>query len=174
MNTDVSTQSWVLNEYRRIRWSYKTGKVNIAESKGEASNCNALSFCVGMYVRMYVCMYVCMYVYPQIAQCNSMLVYVYPQRLHNTILCSHMYVCHACATIAQFSGQNVPPGMIAAPDYCLACVARILWKNTTTSVSSPCPAHCASRTISVTLWRYTLMFAECVALWTIRFDSGVV
>ena len=45
----------------------------IAEPKGKASNRDALSFRVGMYV----CMYVCMYVYPQIAQCNSMLVYVY-------------------------------------------------------------------------------------------------
>ena len=95
--------------------------------------------------------WVCMYVYPQIVQCNSILVYVYLQHLHNTILCSpRMYVRHACATIAQFSGQNVP-GTIMTPDYCLACVASILWKNTTTSVSSPCPAHCASRMISVTL-----------------------
>ena len=47
---------------------------------------------------MYVCMYVCMYVY------------VYLQCLGNTILCSRMYVCHACTTIAQLSGQNVPPG----------------------------------------------------------------
>ena len=80
----------------------------IAEPKGEASNRDALSFRVGMYV----CMYVCMYVYLQIAQCNSMLVYVYPQRLHNTILCSRMYIRHACTTIAQFSNQNVPPGTI--------------------------------------------------------------
>ena len=71
-------------------------------------------------------MYVCMYVYLQIAQCNFMLVYVYLQRLRNTILCSRMCVRHACATIAQLSGQNVSPGMITAPDYC-----RILWKNTT-------------------------------------------
>ena len=80
----------------------------IAEPKGEASNSDVLSFRVGMYV------------YPQIAQCNSMLVYVYPQRLRNTILCSRMYVCHASTTIAQFSGQNVSPGTIMATDYCLA------------------------------------------------------
>ena len=46
-----------------------------------------------------------------------MLVYVDPQRLRNTILCSRTYVRHACATIAQFSGQNVPgddygPGLL--------------------------------------------------------------
>ena len=55
----------------------------VAEPKGEASNRDALSFCVGMYV------------YPQLVQCNSMLVYVYPQPLRNTILCSRMYVHHA-------------------------------------------------------------------------------
>ena len=96
---------------------------------------------------MYV---VCMYSYPLLAQGNSMLVNVYSQRLRNTILCSRMYVRHVCATIAQFSGQNVPPGTIMPPDYCLACVARILWMNTTTSVSSLCPAHCASCMISDT------------------------
>ena len=40
------------------------------------------------------------------------LVYVYPQRLCNTILCSRMYVRHACATIVQFSGQNVLQGRL--------------------------------------------------------------
>ena len=66
-----------------------------AEPKGEASNCDVLSFRVVMYV--------CMYVYPQLAQCNSMLVHVYPQHLHNTILCLRVYVhhalCNACATM---------------------------------------------------------------------------
>ena len=70
----------------------------IAEPKGEASNRDALSFCVGMYVCMNI------------------------RRLCNAILCLCMYirstcaiqsyacVCMfvACATIAQFSGQNVP------------------------------------------------------------------
>ena len=69
--------------------------------------------------------WVCMYVYPQLAQCNLMLVYVYPQRLCNTILCSRMYICHACTTIVQFSCQNVSPGTNTPPDYCLTCVAHI-------------------------------------------------
>ena len=42
--------------------------------------------------------YVCMYAYPQLAQCNSMLVYVYLQCLCKTILCSCMYISHTCAT----------------------------------------------------------------------------
>ena len=121
----------------------------------------------------WICMYVCMYIH----------------KLHNAILCLCMYIRNTCAIqsyarvcmsvtlctmLAQFSSLNVPPGSIMAPDFRLACVACILWTNTTTSVSSPCPAHCASCTISVTLWRYALMFAECVALWTIRFNIGVV
>ena len=119
--------------------------------------------------------YVRMYVYLQIAQCNSMLVYVYPQCLCNTILCSCMYVRHVCTTIVQFSGQNVPRGWFRPQTTAWpACVACILWKNTTTSISSLCPAHCISHTISVTLWKHTLMFAECIALWTITLDSGVV
>ena len=40
-----------------------------------------------------------MFVYLQLMQCNSMLVYVYPQRL-----------CNCCA----ISGQNVSPGTIMA------------------------------------------------------------
>ena len=34
MNTDILTQPWVLNEYRRKRWSYKTGKVIIYTYNG--------------------------------------------------------------------------------------------------------------------------------------------
>ena len=55
------------------------------------------------------CMYVCMYI----------------RRLRNAILCLCMYIRNACAiqsyapvrmsvTLAQFSGQNVPPGTITA------------------------------------------------------------
>ena len=35
--------------------------------------------------------WVCMYVYPQLAQCNSMFVYVYLQRLCNTIFIYFIY-----------------------------------------------------------------------------------
>ena len=56
----------------------------IAEPKGEASNCDALSFRVGMYV--------------------------YPQRLCNPILCLCMYIRHACAMLVQQRDQNVPWG----------------------------------------------------------------
>ena len=112
------------------KWVVSRRYALIAELKGEASNCDALSFRVGMYV------------YPQLAQCNSMLVYVYLQRLRNTILCSRMYICHACTTIVRFSCQNVPLGTITAPDYCLACVARILsMEEHNHKLSSPCPAH---------------------------------
>ena len=90
--------------------------------------------------------WVCMYVY----------ICMYIRRLRNVTLCLCMYIRNACTTIPQFSGKNVFPGMITILDYCLACVAHILWKNTTTSVSSPFPVHCALHTISVTLWRYTL------------------
>ena len=55
-------------------------------------------------------MWVCMYVYSQLAQGNSMLVYVYLQCLHDTILCSCMYIHHACAMFLQQRGQNVPRG----------------------------------------------------------------
>ena len=82
------------------KWVVSRRYALIAELKGEASNCDALSFRVGMYV------------YPQLAQCNSMLVYVYLQRLRNTILCSRMYICHACTTIVRFSYQNVPRGRL--------------------------------------------------------------
>ena len=51
-----------------------------------------------------------MYVYLQLAQCNSILVYVYLQRLHNTILYSRMYIRHACAMLAQQRGKNAPRG----------------------------------------------------------------
>ena len=56
---------------------------------------------------MYVCMYVCIYV------CIST----------DCTIQSYARVCirYACTTIVQFSGQNVPPGTITAPDYCLAC-----------------------------------------------------
>ena len=79
--------------------------------------------------------------------------YVYPQRLCNTILCSCMYVCHACTTIVQFSGQNGDgPGMITVPDYCLAglCGLYLMEEHNHKYIKS-LPAHCASRTISVTL-----------------------
>ena len=49
--------------------------------------------------------YVC--ISATLVQYNPMLVYVGSSRF------------------AQLSGQNVPPGTITAPDYCLACVARI-------------------------------------------------
>ena len=67
-----------------------------AEKRGKYSRCVVISRG-----------YVCMYEYPQIAQCNSMLVYVHPQHLRNK---SYARVCMsvACATIAQFSNQNVP------------------------------------------------------------------
>ena len=39
-----------------------------------------------------------------------MLVYVYPQRLHNTILYLRMYIHHSCAILAQQQGQNEPWG----------------------------------------------------------------
>ena len=133
----------------------------VAKPKGEASNRDALSFRVGMYVCMYICisadctmqfyafneeMHYIIIIYNYTTKVkfskikNSMLMYVYLQRLHNTILCSRMYVRLALL-----------PKTITALDYCLACVARILWKNATKSVSSPCSAHCTSRTISVTL-----------------------
>ena len=82
---------------------------------------------------------------------------MYIRRLRNTVLCLCMYICNTCAIqyyarvcmsvtlcsmLVQFSGQNVPPGTTMAPDYCLACVACILWKTRPTSVSSSCPAHC--------------------------------
>ena len=80
-------------------------------------------FCVGMYVCISadcaMLFYACVCISAMLAQYNSMLVYVCLSRF------------------AQLSGQNVPLGTITAPDYCLACVARFLWKNTTTSVSSP-------------------------------------
>ena len=105
----------------------------------------------------WVCMYVCMYVYPQLAQCNSMLVCVCPSRF--------------CTMLAQQWGQNVPRGWLRGHGLLPCLCGPYLMENTTTSVSSLCPAHCTSHTISVTLWRHTLMFAECVAHWTIRFDS---
>ena len=70
----------------------------VAKPKDEASNRDALSFCMGMYV--------CMYVYLQIVQCNSMLVYVYLHCLRNTILCSCMYIRHAY-TITQLLHNSV-------------------------------------------------------------------
>ena len=97
----------------------------IAEPKGEASNLDALSFCVGIYV------------------CIS-------------AACAMQFYACVCisTTLVQLLCNQWPkcvPGDDYGPDYCLACVARILWKNTTTSISSPCPAHCAWHTISVSL-----------------------
>ena len=103
MNVDFTVQSFIgkaLNVSKPGLCSYRIYYALIAKPKGEASNRDALSFRVGIYV------------YPQLVQCNSMLVYVYPQHLYNTILCSHMYIHHACATIAQFSGQNVSLGRL--------------------------------------------------------------
>ena len=77
---------------------------------------------------MYVCMYVCISadctmqfydgvcISATLALYNPMLVYVCPSRLHN--YCAIQWP--KCAT-----------GTITAPDYCLAGVTRILWKNTT-------------------------------------------
>ena len=95
----------------------------VAEPKGEASNCDALSF-----LRGYVCMYI--------------------RRLRNAILCLCMYIRNACTiqfharvcmsvTLCTIEWPKCAPGDNYGPDYCLACVARFLWKNTTTSVSSP-------------------------------------
>ena len=57
-------------------------------------------------------MYVCMYLYAQIAQCNTILVYVYQKTLAQY---DPMLACvypSACATIAQFNGQTVPSGTV--------------------------------------------------------------
>ena len=71
-------------------------------------------------------------------------------------VCTIQFYARVCMSITlvhllRNSVAKMCPGTIMAPDYCLACVARILWTNTTTNISSPCSAHCASRTISVTL-----------------------
>ena len=107
--------------------SQKARQVNVM-------HCHFVWVC--MYVCMYVCIsadcamqfYACVCISTTLAQYNPMLAYVYPSPLRNY--------------------YTIPwPKCARAPDYCLACVARILWKNTT----SPCPAHCASHMISVTL-----------------------
>ena len=160
-----------------------------------------------------------MYVYSQIAQCNSMLAYLWSlicgiQDLTETLLLIwtwsdlaylfafifayvylHVLVLHWTNLISVL----VPSGMVHLNHWIelnrsvtltqLLCnsVAKMcprerLQPRTTAwpvwpvsygrtqpqafQVPAPLTAH-RSRTISVTLWRYTLVFAKCVALWTI-------
>ena len=83
-----------------------------------------------------------------------MLVYVYLQHLCNAILCSRMYVRRACATIVQFSGQNVP-----GDHYCLKEEHNHMYKR---FKSLPRSLHIAYDFCNAL--KIHLMFAECVAL----------
>ena len=77
--------SWVASQISAV----------IAKPKGEASNHDVLSFCVGMYGYLYVCIsvacaidfYACVCVSAMLAQYNPVLARVYP-----------LHLCNACAT----------------------------------------------------------------------------
>ena len=101
-----------------------------------------------------------------------MIVYLYPSRLRNTILCTCMYLHSARTSIVQFHGQNVSPGTIMALDYCVARIFSMEEHKHKRFKSLP-------RSLRTTYnfrndLKIHLNVCQVCCSWKDRFDSGVV
>ena len=115
----------------------------------------------------WVCMYVRVQFYACVCICNACAIQ------SSARVC--IYLRHALRNNCAIQWPKCASGDDYGPGLLPGLWARILWKNTTTSVSSPCPLIAHRVRFQ---WRFNLKIhlnvCECVALWTIRFDSGVV